>query len=326
MLLRNDGRSDFRRDSAVGMCTILLLLSADSVWGETPPLQAVLSPPDAAVVVGNAGRLTLSWPGTAKEYYVQVHTAGKPYFEAQVKGNSVSMELRPGLSYRWNVAPVTSGLAGLPEEHAFSLAAQSVFSFDGPRGASPPSSQPRAGILGLPGSPGGPGQTVKIKVHPPVADLTCLELEGDRLRQKVYFLAGSSPITVTARGGDGGEGGSGGPGAVKYLYNGYYDADAHNGFNGADGGSGGDGGPGGRIVIESLGRPLSKEWSKIIRPVVDGGQAGQGGLGGEGGPAPTFPANSGRNGSYTHFAGRPGLAGKRGQAGRTGVQGSIESI
>ena len=96
-----------------------------------PVLAQDLCPPNSSIVVGSHGRVPFAWPGTAKEYLLQVQTAGKTVFEGKVQGNSTTLELRSNLAYRWNEAPITEGLGDSGETHAFQMKRELDYTYDG---------------------------------------------------------------------------------------------------------------------------------------------------------------------------------------------------
>lgn len=279
-----------------------------------PVLAQELCPPESSILIGSHGRIPFAWPGTAKEYLLQVQTAGKTVFEGKVQGNSTTLDLRSNLAYRWNVAPLTGGLGASGDTHAFQLKRQLVYSYDGPRGQPPPTKQPHHGRQGFRGGDGARGQnlTVQLKAGP-VPALTQLSVEAERSRATYFLLSGSDPVTITARGGEGAEGGSGSPGSPAYLSrtmpNGFVEA-----TSGTDGGPGGQGGDGGAVLLITNGL----NWNEMLKFILDGGPGGIGGFAGAGGAGlNTYPGNVG--GGYMG----PGRSGSEGSKGRDGVKGTL---
>ncbi len=143
-----------RRCFSTLLCSSALLVSL-----AIPGLAKELCPPESSIVVGSHSRIPFAWPGTAKEYLLQVQTGGKNVFEGKVQGNSTTLDLRPNLAYRWNVAPLTQGLGASGETHTFQLKRELIYNFDGSRGQSPPTRQAASGRPGIQGGDGSEAKT-----------------------------------------------------------------------------------------------------------------------------------------------------------------------
>ncbi len=290
-------------------CLLLAIGLTGPVWSQ------VICPPDSSILVGSQGKVPFSWPGSAKEYFLQVQTAGKTVFEGKVQGNHISLDLRSNLAYRWNVAPLSGGLGASGDTHGFQLNHQLVYSYDGARGQAPPPKSSSQNQTGTTGGDGGRGQNLTIRLeHGPSPELTRVAIDAERGRATYYLLRDSDPITITARGGDGEEGGSGLPGSPAYLSRtmpqGFVEA-----TSGTDGGRGGRGGQGGSIVLYSNGI----NWKPRFKFILDGGVGGVGGFAGVGGAAlNSFPARGG--GGYTG----PGASGREGSRGENGRPGALQ--
>lgn len=279
-----------------------------------PVLAQQLCPPESSIVIGSHGRIPFTWPGTAKEYLLQVQTAGKTVFEGKVQGNSTTLDLRSNLAYRWNVAPIIGGLGASGETHAFQLKRELVYSYDGSRGQAPPTQKTNHGPEGFRGGDGARGQNLSIQLKPgPLPALTQIAIEAERTHASYFFLSGSDPMTITCRGGEGAEGGSGNPGSPAYLSrtmpNGFVEA-----TSGSDGGPGGSGGDGGSVLLVTNGL----KWNDMLKFILDGGPGGIGGFAGAGGSGlNAYPRNP--RGGYMG----PGRSGNEGARGRDGVKGTL---
>ena len=283
---------------------LVTLLLSSALAAET------LNPPEGARLVGSEPSLKLSWEGKAKEYYLQVLASGRTHFEGQVVGNSYALKLAPNVYYTWSVTPVGDrGYKGQAETHHFQYSTELRYQFDGARGT--------------PGVSGQPGEPVHVYLAP-AGESISVKIEGTRRKAAFLLLPNSSPIHISARGGDGGEGMAGENGASAYVTNdGKYFVPASAGM---PGGNGGDGGAGGQVHIHSS---LPQTPPSLLMINVEGGQGGPGGPGGRGGSQldagylngtwRNLPLMTG----YSRSA--PAQSGARGLNGRPGRPGTVNT-
>ena len=232
-------------------------------------------PPSGARVVGNGPKgVLLQWPGSAEEhFFVQVYTEGFPRFDEEVKGNTLSLPLDPGLSYWWRVTRKKGhAFEEVVPNRLFELVKEPEFVLTG-----------KDGSIGSPGLPGEPPQSVAVTLSP-VGSYTKIFISVVPSNRIFYLAPGSRPFLVGARGGKGGDGY---PGRRSTSY--YYDPDKEPLVVSArDGGDGGNGGPGGSITVVSNGLKVLD----FLVLDVEGGTGGEG----DAGTSESEPGENGRPG------------------------------
>lgn len=233
--------------------------------------QDILPPSGARVVANGPKGVLLEWPGSAEEhFFVQVYTEGFPRFDEEVKGNTLSLPLDPGLSYWWRVTRKKGhAFEEVVPNRLFEVVRESEFVVTGKDG--------------LRGQPGQSPPKVAVTLTP-VGGYTKVFISVAPSNRIFYLAPGAGPFLVSARGGRGGDGY---PGTTGTWY--YYDPEVDPLFEpGSDGGDGGNGGAGGEISVISNGL-------KVLDYLVLDVEGGDGGAGGAG-TSESKPGESGRPG------------------------------
>lgn len=244
--------------------------------------QEVLPPANARIIANGEQGVLLQWPGSPKaRYFVQIYAGQVMAVEQEVTGNSISVQLRPGLGYQWKVNLETkSGYQEVVSSRGFQVVNDTQVVVLGSSGGS---GSYRRGRSSPDGEPGGPGLNLTATLNR-VGSYVSLAITGTPANRLFYFAPGAGPLLLASRGGNGGDGVDGydGLNAEFNFWTGFVTLPEP----GGDGGYGGDGGPGGNISVVSNGLPVSD----YLLLDTSGGKGGAGGRGGRGGAGASIPA------------------------------------
>lgn len=304
------------------LASILLLTLALSSL--VPAVAQETFPPNNARLLALNPRVTLRWPGQAKErFYLQIYASQTEIVSQEVTGPGVTLELKPGPLYRWQVSKNSgSGYTEHVPLQSFQLSSDVVFQFSGKAGRPGADGYP-GGRTSASGGPGGRGEdggsgsdvVVNLNRNGEYIDLEVASLSHTQR----FILLPQTPIEIVTQGGPGGHGGHGGagiPGALFLRENRYFvQAESYAAGSGGHGGDGGAGGRGGKVVIRSQG----VDASGLVRVSNQGGAGGRGGLPGPGGAVPLVPNYVvGPVPAYYLAPAPPGLPGRNGSSGQAG--------
>lgn len=250
----------------------------------TPVFAQEALPPEGAQVIPGAEGVLLTWPTTTPgRYLVQVYCEQKTVLEQEVQGGKLSVSLRGGLAYQWQVNLLQpTGFLPVVSNREFQVVAQNELVDAGADGAS---GGPGPGnSFEFDGKPGQNGADLNVTLSRDGAYVRAFVSGGVIANRLLYFAPDAQPFLLAVPGGRGGNGAAGAP---DYAYSNGVEE-----YDGSPGGNGGQGGAGGTITVVSNGLSVGDYLLFNTR----GGPGGSAGPGGGPGESPGTPGAPGRDG------------------------------